>query len=297
MADGDLRAQIFDVQRFSVHDGPGIRTTVFFQGCPLRCAWCQNPESQIGAPQLLLYPDLCMGCGGCAQACPAWDGQPGGARRPTGCRTCGRCVELCPTTARRMAGYTVGLDDLVALALRDRPFYGAQGGVTLGGGEPLAQWAFTARLADRLRSEGISVALDTAAKAPWTVIEDVPDHTDLVLADLKLVDRARHRHYTGVDNASILEALRHWSRTMPKRLWISVPLISGVQDRDELRRMAAFLAALENQPLVRLLPYHRLGDGKYAALGRPTPLFPGSAARLVESARATFQDAGLAVEP
>ena len=292
----DHTARIFDIQRFSVHDGPGIRTTVFLKGCPLRCDWCQNPESQAAGPQLLLYADLCLDCGACAQVCPEMDGQPvAPPSRPATCAVCGRCVDVCPTETRCIAGREMNLDEVTRAVLRDRPFYGAQGGVTLGGGEPLAQWPFVRRLADRLRGEGVHVVLDTACAAPRAVVEQVPEHTDLVLADVKLVSPERHHRWTGADNRDILEAIRFWSSAMPKRLWISVPLIPGVQDEDEIHRIAEYVAALCNSPPVRLIPYHRLGNSKYAALGCQVPCFPGVVGPVVELARAVFHAQGIRV--
>jgi pyruvate formate lyase activating enzyme len=295
-------AWIFDIQRFSVHDGPGIRTTVFFQGCPLRCEWCQNPESQVAARQLLLYGDLCLSCGACAQVCPTLDGQSrdassysetGHLLRSSTCTVCGRCADVCPAAARRIAGRQAEVDEIVDLALRDRSFYGDQGGVTLGGGEPLGQWAFARALAVRLHDEGVHVAIDTACLAGREVIQSVPEHVDLVLADLKLVTSEAHRRWTGANNAPILGTIRAWSRAMPGRLWISVPLIPGVQDETELDLMAEFIQSLDPSPPVRLIPYHRLGDAKYTALGRAIPAFPGSVEDLVERARAAFSRRGL----
>jgi pyruvate formate lyase activating enzyme len=291
----ELCAHVFDVQRFSVHDGPGIRTTVFLKGCPLQCAWCQNPESQESAPQLMLHEDLCIGCGACLEACPEMDGTHlnGRAPRPATCRVCGRCVDVCPTGARKLAGQERSVDEVLELALRDRPFYGQRGGVTLSGGEPLAQWPFARHLADRLRSAAVHVALDTACVATPDVIRQVPDHVDLVLADLKLVPPEGHRFWTGVDNAGILAAIHWWSAAMPGRLWISVPVIPGVQDEAEFERIAAFCGTLDNEPPIRLIPYHRLGDSKYEALGRPAPAFPGSVDEQMDKARTSFIRRGI----
>ena len=293
----DMRASVFDIQRFSVHDGPGIRTTVFFKGCPLRCAWCQNPESMAPVGQLLLYPELCLHCGVCAKVCPEIQGTGEcGAEdpfRPETCGVCGRCVDVCPSGARRIAGREAGIEEIMESALRDRPFYGEKGGVTLGGGEPLAQWAFVRALADGLRSRDVHVALDTSCAAPREVVAAVPDHVDLVLADLKLVTPEKHRRWTGADNAPILETIRLWSRAMPSRLWVSVPLIPGVQDEDEIGRIAEYILSLEARPPVRLLPYHRLGDSKYEALSRPAPGFTDSTDRLMETARAAFAGEGV----
>ena len=277
---------------------------MFLKGCPLRCAWCQNPESQISAPQLMLHEELCIGCAACLEACPEMDKgflstdparANGSALRADNCRVCGRCVDVCPTGARSLAGKEKTVDEIVELALRDRPFYGARGGVTLSGGEPLAQWPFVRDLAGRLRAEGVHVAIDTACLAPQTVIRAVPEQVDLVLADLKLFTPESHRRWTGVDNAGILEAIRFWSTTMPGRLWISLPAIPGVQDKREWERIATFCGALENAPPVRLIPYHRLGDSKYVALNWPVPSFPGSVDEQLASARLALQEQGVCI--
>jgi pyruvate formate lyase activating enzyme len=197
-------------------------------------------------------------------------------------------VDVCPTGARKLAGQEETVDQVLELVLRDRPFYGQRGGVTLSGGEPLAQWPFARRLADRLRSAAVHVTLDTACVAPPDVIREVPAHVDLVLADLKLVTPESHRRWTGVDNAGILDAIRCWSVAMPGRLWISVPVIPGVQDEAEFERIAAFCDKLENAPPVRLIPYHRLGDSKYEALGWPVPVFPGSADEQIDRVQRAF---------
>jgi pyruvate formate lyase activating enzyme len=296
---GDPRGRVFDVQRFCVHDGPGIRTTVFFKGCPLRCEWCQNPESIAPGPQLMLYPDRCIGCGACAAVCSemgradAAAPPKGPAPRPVVCRACGRCVAVCSAGARSLAGRDVSLDDLLEEVLRDRPFYGARGGVTLSGGEPLAQWPFARALADRLRAEGVHVAMETACLAPRDVLADVPRRVDLVLADLKLASPEAHQARTGVAGQAVLEAIRLWAREMPGRLWISVPLVPGVHDEPEIARLADVVASLAGGPPVRLLPHHRLGNSKYAALGLAVPAFCPASDALVEQARQIFRSRGV----
>ena len=167
--------------------------------------------------------------------------------------------------------------------------------MTFGGGEPLAQWDVARTLADRLREEGVHVAIDTACVASPSAQQEVPGHVDLVLVDLKLVRPEEHRHWTGAGNARILETIRHWSREMPGRLWVSVPLIPGVHDEAEIVRIARFVSSLANHPPVRLIPYHRLGEGKYAALGRDVPQFPGEVEPLIEAARSAFNRLGVRV--
>jgi len=286
---------VFDVQRFSVHDGPGIRTTVFFQGCPLRCGWCQNPESFAAGQRLMLYRDLCMGCDACRRVCPRGLAGPlsGDGLHDQDCERCGRCAAACPTAARRTAGRETGVEEILERVLLDRPFYGEEGGVTLGGGEPLSQWRFVGELAERLRGLGVHVALDTSGAAPREVVEEVPGRVDLVIADLKLVTPDRHRQWTGQDNAGIVAAIRYWDREMPGRLWVSVPVVPEVQEEAEIEKIAAFLSGLENGPPVRLIPFSRFGESKHEALGREGRVFAGEVENLVEKAREVFADRGL----
>lgn len=287
-------AVIFDVQRQSVHDGPGLRTTIFFKGCPLRCRWCQNPESQSSKAELLRYPDLCLDCHACAEACPqCHDGSLNAATQPDDCTLCGECGTVCPVAGRALVGQVVSLHELLEAALRDEPFFGMEGGVTLSGGEPLRQWPVAFRLAERLRDEGVHTAIDTSAFANEAVIRAVPLRFDLVIADLKAVTPAVHKRWTGVSNENILEAIRYWATVMPGQLWISVPLVPGVHDAAELMAIAAFLGSLPGYPLIRLIPYHRLGESKYAALGREKPSFDGDVEALQAVARETFAMAGL----
>jgi pyruvate formate lyase activating enzyme len=291
-----MNGRVFDIQRFSIHDGPGIRTTVFLQGCPLRCPWCQNPEGIEPAPLLMLYGDLCIGCGACGEVCPVpEEGAPPG--RPARCVVCGACVEVCPTGARRIAGREMTVEEAVAQALRDRPFYGDEGGVTLGGGEPLAQWEFAFALARRLREEGTHVALDTACAAPASVLLATPAHFDLIIADLKFAGLEEHYRWTGAENGRVLEALRLWAPRMVGRLWISVPLVVGVHDEAELAAMARFLGRLKPPPPVRLVPYHAIGASKYLALGRKPPEFAGDAEALLATAQRAMHAEGLDLLP
>jgi pyruvate formate lyase activating enzyme len=215
--------------------------------------------------------------------------------RPRSCQVCGRCVAVCPTGARQIAGEEKTVDEIVTQALRDRPYYGERGGVTLSGGEPLAQWHAARAVADRLRAEGVHVAMDTSCLAARAIIAEVPEHIDLVLADLKLVTPNSHRRWTGVDNARILAALRAWSVAMPARLWISVPVIPGVQDKAEFGRVAEFCSTLAHDPPIRLIAYHRLGDSKYQALGWPVPAFPGVVEEQMEVATRALGQRGIRI--
>jgi len=295
---GPDTAIIFDIQRFCVHDGPGVRTTVFFKGCPLACEWCQNPESLRDAPDLMVFGELCIKCGACAAVC-AHSAAPGGTLPnppPPQCDVCGRCVAACPAGARRIAGRVMTLDEVASAVLRDKAFYGHNGGVTFGGGEPLSQWPFVRKLAARLRKDGVRTALDTTCCAPPGVIANIPTELDLVLADFKALSPDIHRRWTGMDNTEILAALRKLCAEMTGRIWISVPLIPGVHAGAELTRMARFVGELAGPPPVRFLPYHRFGESKHRALGRGEPWKPAGAAQVVaEDAERIFRAAGLTV--
>lgn len=291
----EMPARIFDVQRFSVHDGPGIRTTIFFKGCPLSCAWCQNPESISPSPQLMIYPELCIECGTCVRVCPDISEKEEGAQLsnknlPSPCSLCGKCIEVCPAMACRIAGYETTITDIATIALRDKPFYGKEGGVTLGGGEPLAQWECVKALSERLHEEGIHVALDTAAVAPDEIVKAVPDYIDLVIADVKMIDPQKHMKWTGMENTRILETIRYWSRAMPGRLWITALLVPGVHDANDIDEMGKFIQSLTPTPPVRILPYHAFGNSKYIALGLDEPAFRTGSERLVKKAKALFKN-------
>lgn len=261
---------IFDLKRFAVHDGPGIRTTVFFKGCPLSCAWCHNPEGTQRQPQLVRIENRCIGCEACAATCPN-----GAHEKVAGemiyhrerCQLCGRCLEACYAGALFMYGREVSVDTLMAELRQDEDFYRASGGgITLSGGEPLAQAGFAIELLRQCKSEGFSTALDTCGYVPWATLAAALAYTDLVLYDLKPLDPAIHKQYTGVSNAVILDNLRRLDESgVPVE--IRIPLIPGVTDGANLNATCAFLKTLQHPVRVRLLPYHRMAGSKYRRLG------------------------------
>jgi pyruvate formate lyase activating enzyme len=248
---------VFEVREFCLHDGPGIRTTVFFKGCPLRCAWCHNPEGLAFEPQLLVNRAACTACGMCRAVC----GHPGA------CTACGACGAACPQGCRRVCGRHVDAETLAAEIRKNEPFltrYG--GGVTFSGGEPLAQPGFLAELAGRLRP--IHLAVETSGYASSETYRRAVSHVDLVLQDLKHPDPELHKRYTGVDAAPILGNLA-WLKASGRPFVARIPLIPGVNDAPEtLARFADLLRGESGLTGVELLPYHLTAGAKYALLGR-----------------------------
>jgi len=263
---------VVDVKLNSLDDGPGVRTVVFFKGCPLRCAWCQNPEALSPWPEVQRDPDRCLGCGACATACPQQVAQPAGLPEGAGCRVCGRCAEACPPAARRVAGSARTVEDLVEVCGRDLPFYRqSHGGVTLSGGEPTLYPAFAGRLAAALRGRGIHVLVETCGHFGWAAVaRHLLPHVDAVYFHLKIADPAAHRAHTGRDNALIFANLARLAAAglpvLPR-----TPLVPGLTDGDDnLRALAAHVRAA-GLARMALLPYNPLWVPKRRALGLPLP--------------------------
>ncbi len=278
MAEG----MIFDIQRGSTVDGPGVRTTVFFKGCNLRCAWCHNPESQQMQRQKMFFEEKCIHCGRCKQVCPS----------PESCILCGGCAQVCPREAISLCGRMATATEIFAEIRRDAPFYELSGGgVTCSGGECMLQMELMCALLQMCKVEGIHTAVDTAGLVPWAAFEQVMPHTDLFLYDVKCATDGLHQQWTGVSNRLILENLTRLSETFAGEIIVRIPVIGGVNDTDEeMARMADILRPLRVKA-VELLPYHRMGEYKYAALGKEAIIFSvpeeGRMARL----RAIFEEA------
>lgn len=296
------RGLIFNLQRFCLHDGPGIRTTVFLKGCALSCSWCHNPESQSAEPEVMVLEERCIRCGLCVEACPQLLPVPGGGRQAEDvplCAVCGACVEVCPSAARRIEGREIDAEALALEVLRDRVFFDqSDGGVTFSGGEPLHQPAFLRQALSACRKEGLHTAVDTCGLAPRDEILAVAALTDLFLYDVKFIDDRRHREHTGAGNEAILANLSALIEA-GRSIWLRVPVIPDVNDdRENLDGIAGLAASLPGVERVCLLPYHRNGERKLARLGRRVgaqETLPPEAAQM-QRAAARFEAVGLTPE-
>lgn len=263
-----IKGRVFSVQGYSIHDGPGVRTTVFLNGCPLRCKWCQNPESQKLEPALFFFPEKCTGCGACVPACPerAISLENGLSKTDrTLCCACGSCAKACPSKARELVGEEKSAGELLERICRDRIFFASSGGgVTLSGGEVLSQPQFSAALLELCKTEGLHTAIETCGFGSWDSFERILDHTDLVLYDFKHMDSASHKLGTGVGNELILENAERVYHTAKKKMAARVPIIPGFNDTQE--NMASLASFIMNRlgagVKVHLLPYHNLGESK-----------------------------------
>ena len=252
------KANIFDIQHSSFVDGPGIRTTVFFKGCNLKCAWCHNPESQDFKSQMMFYKDRCTNCGKCKEVCPY---------NLAKCDLCGKCTFFCPNEARQISGKEYTLDEVFEEIIADKVFYETSGGgVTFSGGECMLQIDFLCEILKKCKENGIHTAVDTAGHIPFEYFEKVLPYTDLFLYDIKLFDSEAHKKYVGVGNELILSNLKELFKSGTKIL-IRIPVIGTVNDNiDEMKKIKSFLDECGMPEKVELLPYHSMGEKKYLAL-------------------------------
>jgi len=265
-----IYGKIFDIKQFAVHDGPGIRTTIFFKGCPLDCPWCHNPEGLRQEDDLFYYESKCIGCGSCLDICSqdAIDKKDGSINIDRDlCDLCGRCAEECPTTALKVAGKKVTTDEVMDEIERSTIYHDtSSGGVTLSGGEPFQQFEFMEELVDKCNKKDIHITVDTCGHVKPKKFDSIKDKIDLFLFDLKIIDEESHREYTGVSNDWILENLK--SLLKENEVIIRFPMIPDITDTEEnISSMIEFLSPFKGVKEIDILPYHNVKE-KYNMLGK-----------------------------
>lgn len=273
---GEIKGQIFNIQRYSTSDGPGIRTTVFFQGCPLKCLWCANPESQPYHSIMMYFDNSCVQCGRCVPVCPTGattmnDDDEIEIDR-TKCTNCGKCVEACLSDARTISGKWVTPDEVMKTIEKDSGYYDSSGGgVTFSGGECMTQPEFLAEMIERCYQRGFHICVDTTGYAPWEFIESIAPKVDIFLFDIKHLDNDKHIEYTGVSNERILDNVAKLKK-MGKKVEIRVPLIPNHNSTEQNMKELGRFMKLWGLNDVDLLPYHKLGLSKFRAIGKEYPL-------------------------
>lgn len=287
---------IYNIQRMSTKDGPGIRTTVFLKGCPLRCLWCSNPESQSYSPQLLFFKHLCTGCGACLPVCPyqANDMEDGCSTLDRkACINCGRCAEVCPAKAREMSGRVMSVDEVINVVRKDALFFeNSGGGVTFGGGEPTSGGQFFLDMVEAAALEGWHITVDTCGYCPEEQFAKVLRMVDLLLFDCKHMDPEEHKRLTGVDNALIL---RNMDAALKSgcEVRVRMPLMPGLNDSEEnIAAMAEFFLP-RGKSEIEIMPCHFFGRSKYAALGKSQPGVRQYQPEELKEVQARFQRYGL----
>lgn len=294
-----MKGMISEITNFSTHDGPGIRTTVFVKGCPLRCRWCSNPETWNPVYQLYYMQKKCTGCRKCEAICPqAAIGEVSKGKdriRRDDCNLCKKCLDVCLPGAYRISGTVYESEELFRKVQRDKPFFGRDGGLTISGGEPLCQPEFVRELFSLCKEDGISTVLDTSGYGKWEDLENILPLTDLVLLDIKAMDNEVHQKWTGVSNQLILENAVRIAAKVPVR--ISLPLIPGVNDDKENLLKTAEFACKNGVEWMDINPFHALGAAKYESLGLESPYtqFRSMEKEEVEQAAELFRGNGLKV--
>ncbi len=274
-----MTGQIFDIERNSFVDGPGIRTTVFFKGCNLKCAWCHNPESQDFKPQMMFYRDKCKGCGKCKEVCKNED-----------CTLCGKCAIYCPVDARKVCGKEYTVDEVFSEVIKDKSFYeNSGGGVTFSGGECMLQIDFLCEILKKCKENGIHTAVDTAGYVPFEYFEKILPFTDLFLYDIKILNSEKHKEYVGAENKLILENYKKLLASGAK-IWVRIPVIPDINDsREEMQGIKVFLKTIGEPQKTELLPYHAMGENKYGAIGKKTQIFKKPDAQKIKQLQEVFK--------
>lgn len=271
MSDKQSLGTVFDIQRYSVHDGPGIRTLIFMKGCPLRCLWCANPEGLRFKPSLLFIERLCIGCQKCISVCPTGAitaSAQGITWQKEQCDECFKCIEVCPSKARQGCGKLFTVEQLLSEVEKDRAFYRRSGGgVTIGGGEPLSQPEFCRDFLNEAKKSNLHTAIETCGYAEWHHLQSIMEYTDLLFMDIKHMNPVQHKKLTGKSNELILENIRRASRVIDgegKEIIIRIPVIPTLNDsEDNIRATAEFARGLDKIKKIELLPYHNMGQAKY----------------------------------
>jgi pyruvate formate lyase activating enzyme len=297
------RGMVFDIKRYAIHDGPGIRTTVFLKGCPLRCQWCQNPEGQIPEKEIIWQGNRCPdACRECLSSCPQGALQKKGKTvliDESRCDLCDRCLEACTFEALQIIGREMTIQDIMEEVEKDRIFYQSSGGgVTFSGGEPLMQPEFLENLLDECQKSGIPAAVDTCGYTSPDTLQRISDKAPLFLYDVKIIDGEKHQAYTGMSNKIILENIKNLAQK-GSDVKVRIPLISGINDDDRnIRETSEFLLSLKTIKEVNLLPFHQGGLDKYRRLRRegPQPAFKPSTGERIEEIREVLKEEGFSVK-
>lgn len=281
---------IAEIQRFCMHDGPGIRTTVFFMGCHLRCAWCHNPETQSEQPQILFYKNKCIGCRACEpcnQNAHRFDISHSYERDL--CVACGTCANACPTKAVELVGKEYTSQELFEQIKKDIAFYGDNGGVTFSGGECMLQIDSLCEMLKKCKENGIHTAVDTSGHIPFDSFERILPYTDLFLYDVKCFDSKKHQQYVGVGNELILDNLKSLL-SFGINVWVRIPVVRSINDSvEEMKQIKDFLDSNGKAQRVELLPYHAMGESKSLALGKNSRAFSPPTNEQMQLLKAVFE--------
>lgn len=292
---------LFDIQRLSMENGPGLRTTLFFAGCPLSCPWCHNPEGQAYKPVLFYFRERCIQCGNCEHVCGDnaldYDPEKGPEINRKNCTDCGKCADVCPADSLLMSAQSYSVKEIMKIVLRDRPYFDrSRGGVTLSGGEPLAQNIETLEvLMKEIKKEKINLTIDTSGAVPRRNLETALKYADSFLYDLKHLDPVKLKEFTKIDNEQILDNLI-WLSKQTTTIHIRIPVIPGFNGKDEeLEAMADWITTNTDPDTIALLPYHLLGSDKYDRLGIDGQklLFQVPSGEFMNKALRIFLDRGL----